>query len=144
MQIVFAHGVKLNNLKKKIQQGLGTQKADIVLRGGKVFDLITGDFLEGDVAITGDTIVGTCASYDAKKVMDVKNQFLVPGFIDTHLHNESSMVSPFEFERCVLPLGTTTVICDPHEITNVVGVDGIKYFQAVSYTHLTLPTICSV
>ena len=65
-ETVFAHGVKLNNLKKKIQQGLGTQKADIVLRGGKVFDLITGDFLEGDVAITGDTIVGTCASYDAK------------------------------------------------------------------------------
>ena len=132
MQIVFAHGVKLNNLKKKIQQGLGTQKADIVLRGGKVFDLMTGDFLEGDVAITGDTIVGTCASYDAKKVIDVKNQFLVPGFIDTHLHIESSMVSPFEFERCVLPLGTTTVICDPHEIANVVGVDGIKYFQESS------------
>ena len=132
MQTVFAHGVKLNNLKKKIQQGLGIQKADIVLRGGKVFDLITGDFLEGDVAITGDTIVGTCASYDAKKVIDVKNQFLVPGFIDTHLHIESSMVSPFEFERCVLPLGTTTAICDPHEIANVVGVDGIKYFQESS------------
>ena len=99
MQTVFAHGVKLNNLKKKIQQGLGTQKADIVLRGGKVFDLITGDFLEGDVAITGDTIVGTCASYDAKKVIDVKNQFLVPGFIDTHLHICLLYTSPSPRDR---------------------------------------------
>ena len=63
---MFALGVKLSNLKKKIQQGLGTQKADIVLRGGKVFDLITGDFLEGDVAISGDTIIATPFIYNAE------------------------------------------------------------------------------
>ena len=123
---------KLNNLTNKILQGRGSKKADIVLRGGKVFDLATGNFLEGDVAICGDTIVGTCETYEAKKIIDVSGLFLVPGFIDTHLHIESSMVTPFEFERCVLPLGITTVICDPHEIANVVGIKGVEYFQKAS------------
>ena len=122
----------MNNLIEKISQGLAAKKADIVLRGGRVFDLITGDFLEGDVAICGDTIVGTCENYSGKKIIDVNDMILVPGFIDTHLHIESSMVTPFEFERCVLPLGVTTAICDPHEIANVVGVDGVKYFQEAS------------
>ena len=122
----------MNNLIEKISQGLAAEKADIVLRGGKVFDLITGDFLTGDVAICGDTIVGTCENYSGKKIIDVSDMILVPGFIDTHLHIESSMVTPFEFERCVLPLGVTTAICDPHEIANVVGVDGVKYFQEAS------------
>ena len=123
---------KLNNLTNKILQGRGSKKADIVLRGGKVFDLATGNFLEGDVAICGETIVGTCETYEAKKIIDVSGLFLVPGFIDTHLHIESSMVTPFEFERCVLPLGITTVICDPHEIANVVGIKGVEYFQKAS------------
>ncbi len=92
----------MNNLIEKISQGLAAKKADIVLRGGRVFDLITGDFLEGDVAICGDTIVGTCENYSGKKIIDVNDMILVPGFIDTHLHIESSMVTPFEFERCVL------------------------------------------
>ncbi len=122
----------MNNLIEKISQGLAAKKADIVLRGGRVFDLITGDLLEGDVAICGDTIVGTCENYSGKKIIDVNDMILVPGFIDTHLHIESSMVTPFEFERCVLPLGVTTAICDPHEIANVVGVDGVKYFQEAS------------
>jgi len=122
----------LNNLREKISQGLAAEKADIVLRGGRVFDLITGDYLEGDVAICGDTIVGTCENYNGKQIIDVKDLILVPGFIDTHLHIESSMVTPFEFERCVLPLGVTTAICDPHEIANVVGVDGVRYFQEAS------------
>ena len=122
----------MNNLREKISQGLAAEKADIVLRGGRVFDLITGDYLEGDVAICGDTIVGTCENYNGKQIIDVKDLILVPGFIDTHLHIESSMVTPFEFERCVLPLGVTTAICDPHEIANVVGVDGVRYFQEAS------------
>ena len=122
----------MNNLRDKISQGLGVEKADIVLKGGRVFDLITGNYLDGDVAICGDTIVGTCDNYKGKKIIDVTNSILVPGFIDTHLHIESSMVTPFEFERCVLPLGVTTAICDPHEIANVVGSEGVKYFQESS------------
>ena len=84
--------------------------------------------LDGDVAICGDTIVGTCADYDGKQIVDVTGLTLVPGFIDTHLHIESSLVTPFEFDRLVTPLGVTTAICDPHEIANVLGVAGIQYF----------------
>jgi len=117
------------DLSQLIDQGRGVAPADIVLRGGKVFCLITGELLDGDVAICGDTIVGICDDYEGRQVIDVTGQILVPGFIDTHLHIESSMVTPFEFDRCVLPRGVTTAICDPHEIANVIGADGIGYFQ---------------
>ena len=122
----------MENLKKEVLSAKGENAADVVLRGGKIFDLITGEFLEGDVAITGDTIVGTCDHYHGDKTIDVTGLILVPGFIDTHLHIESSMLTPFEFDRCVTPLGVTTAICDPHEIANVVGLEGIKYFQEAS------------
>ena len=112
-----------------IAQGRGQTPADLVLRGGRILDLITGALLEGDIAICGDTIVGTCASYEARKVIDVTGLILVPGFIDTHLHIESSLVTPHEFDRCVAPRGVTTAICDPHEIANVIGPEGIRYFQ---------------
>ncbi|MDX1781244.1 MAG: adenine deaminase [Thalassovita sp.] len=112
-----------------IDQGRGAAPADMVLRGGRVLDLVTGELLDGDVAICGDTVVGTCDDYEGKRVIDVTGMILVPGFIDTHLHIESSLVTPFEFERCVLPHGITTAICDPHEIANVIGPDGIRYFQ---------------
>ena len=116
-------------LSDLIAQGRGQRPADIVLRGGKVLDLVTGALLEGDVAICGDMIVGTCASYEAAQVIDVTGLTLVPGFIDTHLHIESALVTPLEFDRCVAPHGVTTAICDPHEIANVIGTDGIRYFQ---------------
>ena len=116
-------------LSTLIAAGRGQQPADLVLRGGRIFDLVTGELLSGDVAICGDTIVGTCATYDAEQIIDVTGLILVPGFIDTHLHIESSLVTPFEFDRCVTPRGITTAICDPHEIANVIGVDGIRYFQ---------------
>ena len=115
-----------------IDQAAGREPADLVLRGGRVLDLVTGDLLEGDVAICGETIVGTCASYDARRVIDVSGKILVPGFIDTHLHIESSCVTPFEFDRCVAPKGVTTAICDPHEIANVAGLAGIRYFLYAS------------
>ena len=120
------------DLEHRIAQGRGDDPADIVLRGGQVFDLVTGDLIEGDVAICGDTIVGIGASYEANQVIDVEGLILVPGFIDTHLHIESSLVTPFEFDRCVAPRGVTTAICDPHEIANVIGPDGIRYFQQAS------------
>ena len=126
----------MENLKREILSAKGEIVADVVLRGGKIFDLITGEFLEGDVAITGDTIVGTCDHYQGNKTIDVTGLILVPGFIDAHLHIESSMLTPFEFDRCVTPLGVTTAICDPHEIANVVGVEGIQYFQEASESTL--------
>ena len=120
------------NLEKRIAQARGDEPADLVLRGGQVFDLVSGEMISGDVAIADDTIVGIAADYDAMQVIDVSGLTLVPGFIDTHLHIESSLITPFEFDRCVTPQGVTTAICDPHEIANVVGADGIRYFQAAS------------
>ncbi|OUD10600.1 adenine deaminase [Marivivens niveibacter] len=119
-------------LEKRIAQGRGDEPADIVLRGGQVLCVVTGAMIQGDVAICGDTIVGIGADYDGARIIDVTGLILVPGFIDTHLHIESSLVTPFEFDRCVAPRGVTTAICDPHEIANVIGLEGIRYFQSAS------------
>ncbi|MCB1381719.1 MAG: adenine deaminase [Notoacmeibacter sp.] len=117
-----------HRLTGRINQGRGAAPADLVLRGGRFFDLVSGRLVEGDIAICGETIVGTCASYRGAQVIDISGRIVVPGFIDTHLHVESSLVTPFEFDRCVLPHGVTTAICDPHEIANVAGIPGIRYF----------------
>ncbi len=119
-------------LADRIDQGRGLVPADLVLKGGRVFDLVTGELVETDVAICGDTIVGVFGGYSGQREVDVSGCVLVPGFIDTHLHIESSLVTPFEFDRCVLPRGVTTAICDPHEIANVCGLDGIRYFLDAS------------
>ncbi|WOI55646.1 adenine deaminase [Palleronia sp. LCG004] len=121
-----------DDLEQRIAAARGDLPADLVLRGGRVLDLVTGDLLDGDVAIRGGTIVGTCADYEGARVIDVSGLILVPGFIDTHLHVESSLVTPLEFDRCVTPRGITTAICDPHEIANVLGADGIRWFQAAA------------
>ncbi len=115
-------------LERLIDQGTGREPADIVLKGGRFFDLVTGELVQSDIAISGDTIVGTCGDYTGKTEIDISGKIVVPGFIDTHLHIESSLVTPHEFDRCVLPYGVTTVICDPHEIANVLGAEGIRYF----------------
>ncbi len=120
------------DLNARIEQGRGDEPADLVLTGGRIFDLVTGTFIEGDIAICGDTVVGIADQYQGREVIDVRGLILVPGFIDTHLHIESSLVTPFEFDRCVAPLGITTAICDPHEIANVIGTEGIKWFQNAS------------
>ena len=120
------------DLETRIAQGRGDEPADLVLRGGRVLCVVTGALIEGDVAICGDTIVGLGAGYEGREVIDVSGLTLVPGFIDTHLHIESSLVTPFEFDRCVGPRGVTTAICDPHEIANVIGLPGIRYFQEAS------------
>jgi adenine deaminase len=119
-------------LSDRIAQGRGEVRADLVLKGGRVFDLITGDLVETDVAICGDTIVGVFGRFEGVRELDVAGKVLVPGFIDTHLHIESSLVTPFEFDRCVTPRGITTAICDPHEIANVCGRAGIDYFLEAS------------
>ncbi len=111
-----------------IDQGAGREPADIVLKGGRFLDLITGELVESDIAICEDRIVGTFGTYRGKHEIDVSGRIVVPGFIDTHLHIASSQVTPHEFDRCVLPQGVTTAICDPHEIANVLGAEGIRFF----------------
>lgn len=117
-----------DQLKSAIRQGKGEEPADLVLKGGRFLDLVSGALIESDVAITGGRITGTFGSYAGKQEIDISGKVAVPGFIDTHLHVESSLVTPQEFDRCVLRHGVTTAICDPHEIANVLGADGIRYF----------------
>ncbi|KGJ02591.1 Adenine deaminase [Paracoccus halophilus] len=126
----------MDDLERRIAQARGDMPADLVLRGGRVLDLITGTMIAGDVAICGRHIAGIGA-YEGARVIDVAGLTLVPGFIDTHLHVESSLVTPHEFDRCVTPRGITTAICDPHEIANVIGLDGIRWFQEAS-AHLLM------
>jgi adenine deaminase len=118
----------MTDLARRIDQGTGREPADIVLKGGRFFDLVTGELVASDIAICGETIIGTVESYEGREVIDISGKIVVPGFIDTHLHIESSLVTPHEFDRCVLPYGVTTVICDPHEIANVLGTEGIQFF----------------
>ena len=115
-------------LAHAIAQGRGREKADLVLKGGRVFDLVSGELTRTDVAICGDRIVGTHGDYSGTREIDVAGKVIVPGFIDTHCHVESSLLTPPEFDRCVLRHGVTTSICDPHEIANVLGVAGLRYF----------------
>jgi adenine deaminase len=115
-------------LKRAIRQGQGIEPADLVLKGGQFFDLVSGNVITSDVAICGDRIVATHGTFSGVQEINVSDRIIVPGFIDTHLHVESSLVTPHEFDRCVLRHGVTTAICDPHEIANVLGVAGLKYF----------------
>lgn len=119
-------------LESRIAQGRGDEPADLVLKGGVVWDMVTGARIPGDVAICGGVVVGIGAEYHGAREIDVTGKVLVPGFIDTHLHIESSCITPYEFDRCVLPRGVTTAICDPHEIANVAGLAGIRYFLDAS------------
>lgn len=116
------------SIAKAIRQGRGAEPADLVLKGGRFLDLVTGDLVQSDIALSGGQIVGTFGTFEGRKEIDISGRVAVPGFIDTHLHVESSLVTPFEFDRCVLRHGVTTAICDPHEIANVLGVPGIQYF----------------
>jgi adenine deaminase len=115
-------------LRRAIFQGQGAEPADLVLKGGRFLDLVSGDLVSSDIAITGDRISGTFGTYAGRQEIDISGKTVVPGFIDTHLHIESSLVTPLEFDRCVLRHGVTTAICDPHEIANVLGAEGIRFF----------------
>ena len=119
-------------LARAIAAGAGRVPADLVLRDVDLLDVITGAVTRSDVAIVGDRIVGTHARYEGEREIDGRGLACVPGFIDTHLHVELSLVTPLEFDRCVLPHGVTTAICDPHEIANVLGLEGIRYFLAAA------------
>ncbi len=117
----------MTSLSDMIAMGAGRAPADLVIRGVRLLDLVTGALTPTDIAIAGDRIVGTYASYDGRRVIDGGGRIAVPGFIDTHFHVESSLLTPLEYDRCVLPHGVTTAIWDPHEIANVLGAEGLRY-----------------
>jgi adenine deaminase len=119
-------------LRDRILQGRGAEPADLVLKNVRLFDLVSGALAPTDIAICGETIVGTYGEYRGAHEIDGGGRIAVPGFIDSHLHVESSLVTPFEFERCVLPHGVTTAVCDPHEMANVLGTAAFDYFLACS------------
>src|SRR3954449_3044414 len=119
-------------LAARITQGRGTSPADLVIKSVRLFDLVTGALVPTDIAICGETVVGTYGEYRGAREIDGGGRIAVPGFIDARLHVESSLVTPFEFERCVLPRGVTTAICDPHEMANVLGTAAFDYFLAAS------------
>jgi adenine deaminase len=126
-------------LGRRIDQALGRSAADLVIKGARFLNVATGELDRGDIAICGDSIVGTHDEYRGARAIDGRGRIAVPGFIDTHVHVESSLVTPFEFERAVLPRGTTTAICDPHEIANVLGQGGVRYFlEAAPALRMTL------
>jgi adenine deaminase len=110
----------------------GDQPADLLLRNGRVINVFTGEIIEADVAIAGDTIVGVGLPHEAREEINLGGRYVCPGLIDAHVHIESSMVTPPQFARAVVPRGTTIVVSDPHEIANVVGTDGIRYMLDVS------------
>jgi len=117
--------------KLLVDTAMGRVKADLVVKNGKLVNVFTGEIIEGvDVAIKGDRIalVGKAdhAIGDSTQVVDASGKYLVPGFLDGHVHIESSMMTVTGFARAVLPHGTTTVFADPHEIANVLGLDGVK------------------
>lgn len=118
--------MKLEELKNKITIAKGDKKAQLVLKNCKIINVFTNEIIEGDVAIEKDTIVGI-GQYDGIEEIDLKGKYLSPGFIDGHVHIESSMVTPAQFAKAIVPRGTTSIIADPHEIANVKGIDGIKY-----------------
>ena len=115
-------------LTRMIRAGQGLEPADLVVRDVRLLDVMTGAITPTDVAVVAGRIVGTHGNYEGNRIVDGRGRYCVPGFIDAHLHIESSLVTPFEFDRNVLPHGVTTAICDPHEIANVIGQAGIAYF----------------
>jgi adenine deaminase len=119
-------------LERQIDQARGLQPADLVIRNARILNVVTGELQMGDIAVCGSTIVGTLDSYRGAQEIDAQGRFAVPGFIDSHVHCESTLVTPGEFDRCVLPHGVTTAVCDPHEICNVLGLVGLQYFLDAS------------
>ena len=124
----------MTRLERMIDQGTGREKADLVLKGGYFLDLVTGELVASDIAVCEDRIVGTCGAYAGHQEIDIAGRIVVPGFIDTHLHIESSLVTPQEFDRCVLPYGVTTVICDPPSTASVGTKSSAFRFCALSAT----------
>src|SRR5215208_3214411 len=113
-------------LARRLAVARGDEPADVVVRGGRVLSVFTREWLEVDVAIA-DGFVAGLGDYDGRDTVDATGRWVVPGFVDAHMHLESSKLLVDEFARLVLPLGTTAVVADPHEIANVLGTDGVHW-----------------
>jgi adenine deaminase len=128
----------------KIKAARGWIPCDLVLKNACIFDVFTGKWTRGDIAIYQSTIVGIDSGYHGQREIDLRGKSVVPGFIDAHVHIESSCMIPGYFEQSVLTHGTTTAICDPHELANVQGIKGIEFFlEAASRTQLDLQVMMS-
>lgn len=135
---------KLEKKLRVIRVAAGEEKADLVLKNAKYLNVFSNEFCQGDIAVAEGLIVGM-GKYEGTQEIDASDRIVCPGFIDAHIHLESSLVEPWEFAKAVLPHGTTTVICDPHEIANVMGLQGVDYMMAASAglpvdVHFMLPS----
>ena len=117
-------------LSRRLAVARGDEPADVVVRGGRVLSVFTREWLEVDVAVADGWIAGL-GDYEGNEVVDAGGRYVVPGFIDAHMHLESTKLLPDEFARLVLPLGTTAVVLDPHELANVLGTDGVHWLLDV-------------
>ena len=122
---------KLNKKLQVIDVAAGRRKADLVLKNATYVNVFSGELATGDIAVCQGLVVGM-GTYEGIEEVDMTGRIVCPGFLDAHIHLESSLVSPAEFARAVLPHGTTTVITDPHEIANVMGTDGIDYMLSAT------------
>ena len=118
-----------------IKVARGEEPAELLLNNARVVNVFSGEIEETGVAISHSRIVGLGNDHPAQRTIDMRGRYIAPGLIDAHVHIESAMVPPFEFARAVVPHGTTSIIIDPHEIANVLGVEGIRYMlEASKYT----------
>ena len=122
---------KVRKKQKMVRVAMGQEKADLVLKNATYVNVFSNELCRGDIAVVGGLVVGM-GDYSGIEEVDVAGKVVTPGFIDAHIHLESSLVSPASFARAVVPHGTTTVITDPHEIANVCGVGGIDYMIAAT------------
>ncbi|MBT2697408.1 adenine deaminase [Bacillus sp. ISL-40] len=118
--------MEANQLKRRISVASKREPADTVIKNGKIIDVFNGEIIEGDLAIVDGYFAGI-GDYEGNRVIDANSRYISPAFIDGHVHIESSMVTPNEFAKVLLPHGVTTIIADPHEIANVLGAEGIQY-----------------
>ena len=107
----------------------GDQPADLVLKNAQLVNVLTDEIYTTDIVIAGSRVVAVGEGYKGHETIDLGGRYLCPGFIDAHVHIESSMVPPREFARAVIPHGVTSVVTDPHEIANVLGLEGIRFMQ---------------
>jgi adenine deaminase len=125
-------------LQEIVRYARGEEPVDLLLANARVVNVLSGEVLPGDVAIVRSRIVGL-GDYEARETLDLEGAFVAPGLIDAHVHVESSLVPPAEFARAVVPRGTTTVVTDPHEIANVLGLDGIRFmFESAKHGPLSM------